>query len=318
MAVYTSINENELKLFLDQYNVGNLENFQGILEGIENTNYKIKTSEDNYILTIFEKRVNSKDIPFFVNLQNYLANKNFSCPKPIANEKGLTINSINGKLCILISYLDGKKIQNKSKIHCNQVGNILSTLHCDTNNYLEKRTNNMSLNQWNNILTKCKSLTIVNDIHLFNLIKKELIFLKANWPSNLPKGIIHADVFPDNVFFIKDKFSGLIDFYFACHDFLSYDIALTINAWCFNNNCELEIQNLQSLIQGYEEKRKITPKEKNSLTILLRGAAIRILLTRLHDKLFHPANAFVEPKDYTEYVKILKFHQLNNIKNFLK
>ena len=318
MAVYTSITEKELKLFLDQYCVGDLENFQGILEGIENTNYKIKTSKDNYILTIFEKRVNSKDIPFFVKLQNYLANKNFSCPMPIVNKKGLIINSINGKLCILISFLNGKKIKNKSRIHCNQVGNILSILHYNTKNYPEKRPNNMGLSQWNDILSKCKSITFTNDNHLFNLIDNELIFLKTNWPSNLPKGIIHADAFQDNIFFIKDKFSGLIDFYFACHDFLSYDIALAINAWCFNENSELEIENLQSLIQGYEKKRKITPKEKESLSILLRGAAIRILLTRLHDKLFHSESAFVQPKDHTEYLKILKFHQLNNIGDFLK
>ena len=317
MAVYSPITKKELIFFLEQYDIGSLKKFEGILEGIENTNYKLTTSKNVYILTIFEKRVHPIDLPFFINLKNHLVAKNFSCPKPISNKDGKSINILNGKSCVLISYLEGSKADIVFTHHCEQVGKVLSSLHKKTEDFTQKRTNNMNYTQWQNIFLKCRSSNSLKYKELIPFIKKELLFLKENWPHSLPKGIVHADVFKDNVFFINNRFSGLIDFYFACYDFLAYDIALTINAWCFDHQGNLDQEKLYSLIKGYENHRKLTDHEKNSLSILLRGASIRILLTRLHDQLFHTEGAFVEPKKPEEYVKILKFHQDINIKNYL-
>lgn len=316
MAVYSHITENHLKVFLQQYDIGSLIKFEGILEGIENTNYKITTTKNIYILTIFEKRVKTIDLPFFINLQKHLIKKKFSCPRPIADKKGKSINILNKKSCILISFLNGIKTNIVLNKHCEQVGEILSTLHQYTSDFKEKRSNGMMYENWYNIFLKCKSVNISKK-NIINLIEKELSFLKNNWPTDLPKGIVHADVFQDNVFFIDNKFSGLIDFYFSCYDFLAYDIALTINAWCFNQHGKLDKNKLKYFIKGYEFKRKLNYKEKKDLNILLRGASIRILLTRLHDQLFHTEGTFVLPKDPLEYLDILKFHQNNDVNNYL-
>ena len=317
MAVYSIISELELKKFLLNYDIGDLLKLEGILEGIENTNYKITTTKNIYILTIFEKRVKSNDLPFFINLKKHLIQKNFLCPKPIANKKGIEISSLNNKSCLLTSYLEGSKNQIITPSHCQQVGEVLSSLHINTKDFQGERTNRMNYTEWHNIFTKCKTARSDKHANLFIIIENELFFLKENWPTNLPFGIIHADVFQDNVFFINNTFSGLIDFYFACNDFLSYDIALTINAWCFNAEGLFNIEKFKSLIKGYEATRTLSNEEKNLFSILLRGAAIRILLTRLHDQLFHQKGSFVQPKNPDEYEKILKYHQINNIISYL-
>ena len=316
MAVYSPIKKNELVVFLEQYEIGLLKKFEGILEGIENTNYKIITSQNIYILTIFEKRVKLADLPFFINLKNHLIQKNFSCPRPIVNKKGQQINIFNGKSCVLISYLEGAKTNIVSNHHCEQVGKVLSSLHQYTADFTEKRINGMNYQQWQNIFLKCKNHANQDFIHMLPVIEEELSYLKNHWPNDLPSGIVHADVFQDNVFFQKDIFSGLIDFYFSCNDFLCYDIALTINAWCFNKQNIFNKNKYQALIKGYESQRKLTTEEKKYFSILLRGASIRILITRLHDQIFHQNDAFVKPKDPNEYLAILKFHQRTNFREF--
>ena len=313
MAVYSQINEKDLILFLAEYEIGSLINYEGILEGIENTNYKITTSQNKYILTIFEKRTNTEDLPFFINLKNHLAKKKFKCPTPIKNKKGSNMGKINGKTCVLISFLDGEKKNNITENICNEVGEVLSKLHNETKDFNETRENSMNYNQWEVIFSKCKLSSSGAYSYLMPIIEKELSYLKNNWPKNLPKGIIHADVFKDNVFFKNNKFSGLIDFYFSCNDYLAYDIALTINAWCFDKKIKFEINKFQSMINGYEINRKLESDEKKNLSILSRGASIRILLTRLHDMLFQEQEAFVELKDPIEYLNILKFHQENDL-----
>ena len=317
MAVYSPVTKNELELFLNQYDIGTLIKFEGILEGIENTNYKLTTSKDIFILTIFEKRVQNKDLPFFINLKNHLIKKKFSCPQPIENKSGNCINFLNGKSCVIISYLKGTKTYIVSSHHCEQVGRVLSSLHFYTTDFNEKRINGMNYTQWESIFLKCKSINSEKYQNLNAIIEKELLYLKESWPKKLPEGIVHADVFQDNVFFINNNFSGLIDFYFSCYDFLSYDIALTINAWCFENINNFSKDRFLSLIKGYQKIRILEDEEKKYLSILLRGAALRILLTRLHDQLFHPKAAFVEPKDHYEYLKILKFHQKINVADYL-
>jgi homoserine kinase type II len=314
MAVYSPILESELLSFLEQYDIGSLVKFEGILEGIENTNYKVTTSKNNYILTIFEKRVESKDIPFFISLKKHLSSKKFLCPKPVSDIRGRNINTLKNKSCVLVSFLNGKKVTDIKDTHCQQVGEVLASLHLQTKDFNEKRLNSMSYIQWQNIFLKCKNHSNHDFIHMLAVIEDELSYLKKHWPNDLPSGIVHADVFQDNVFFQKDVFSGLIDFYFSCNDFLSYDIALTVNAWCFDDQNFFSKKKYQALIKGYESQRELTTEEKKYFSILLRGAAIRILITRLHDQLFCPDEAFVEPKDPNEYLAILKFHQQTNFR----
>ena len=212
----------------------------------------------------------------------------------------------------MVSFLEGSKLADVTIDHCFQVGKVMALLHEKTQDFKKQRINSLDYNQWINIFAKCKKIKNDNYNYITDIIDNELIHIKNNWPTDLPKGIIHADLFQDNVFFKRNKFSGLIDFYFACNDFYCYDIALTINAWCFNKKIEFNFKRYKALIEGYEEIRKLKEIEKNSIPILLRGSAIRILITRLHDEIFYLDDAFVEPKNPKEYVKILQFHQQNN------
>jgi len=315
MAVYTSINKETLTSFLDSYDIGLLENFEGILEGVENTNYKIKTSCDLYILTIFEKRINKHELPFFIELQNHLSNKNIKCPHPIADRSGQFINTIRNKPCVIMSFLSGKKIDNPNAHHCYQVGEQLANMHQHTEDFTLIRDNNLHQSHWRNIFEKCQESQDNQYNELFDSIKKELQYLDKNWPTDLPKGVIHADVFQDNVFFIKNTLSGLIDFYFACNDFYAYELAISINAWCFDNKGIFDQGKCEAILKGYQKIRTLSNKELDNLTILLRGASMRILLTRLHDQLFHSSEAYVTPKDPMEYFAILKYFQNNTILN---
>ena len=317
MAVYSPVSKDEVISLINQYDIGNLVSYEGILEGIENTNYKIQTTNNNYILTIFEKRVDPKDLPFFINLKNHLTEKKFFCPTPIKTKEGKNINLFKGKSCIFITFLKGSKVSKVLDLHCEEVGRALSLLHKNTSDFYQERINNMSHQKWQEIFDKSIKYSD-NKYHLIlKEIERELLFLKKSWPINLPKGIIHADVFQDNVFFKGNKFSGLIDFYFSCNDFFSYDIALTINAWCFNDSFNFKEKRFKSLIKGYESLRKLTNNEKKYLSILLRGASLRILLTRIHDQIFYEKGAFVTLKNPEEYISILRFHQNNNIANLL-
>ena len=313
MAVYTSVKESEIKLFLKQYNLGSLVSYEGILEGIENTNYKINTNEGSFILTLFEKRVNPKDLPFFMSLQKHLSDNKFICPIPIQNKDNNIVNTLCNKKAIIISFLEGKKVEEIKSAHCLEVGEMISNFQNLTKNFILKRKNNLLVNDWKNIFVKCLKIKDHKFLNLTEVIKSELIFLEKNWPKNLPNGIIHADIFQDNVFFKNDTFSGLIDFYFSCNDFYAYELALTTNAWCFSKQNLFLNENFESLIKGYTKLSKITNEEIKNFNILLRGAAIRILVTRLHDQLFHPAGAIVKPKDPLEYFNILKWHQENKI-----
>ncbi len=313
MAVYTSVKESEIELFLKQYNLGSLISYEGILEGIENTNYKINTNEGSFILTLFEKRVDPKDLPFFMSLQQHLSDNNFMCPIPIKNKDNNVVNTLCNKKAIIISFLEGKKIEQIKPEHCLQIGEMISNFQFLTKNFNHKRKNNLHINDWNKIFLKCLKVTDHKFLNLIDVVKNELIFLEQNWPKNLPNGIIHGDIFQDNVFFKEDTFSGLIDFYFSCNDFYAYELALTTNAWCFSMQNLFLNENFESLIKGYSKLSKINNEEIKYFNILLRGAAIRILVTRLHDQLFHPAGAIVKPKDPLEYYNILKWHQENKI-----
>ena len=316
MAVYTKINLDILSNLLKKYEIGQLTSFEPIYEGVENTNYKIITSNNTYILTIFEKRVKKNDLPFFINLKNHLSKKNFQCPKPIENKIGEYIDSIKEKPCIIVSFLNGKKTSYITEENCEQLGNQISIMHNITLDLNISRENYLSQKYWREIFEGFRKFKKDKYNSLYKKINLELIFLKNNWPTNLASGIIHADVFQDNVFFKNGTFSGLIDFYFACNDYYAFELAICINAWCFSEKVDINTKNLSIFLNSYQKHRKLSNNEKNSLPILLRGAAMRFLLTRLHDLIFHNSNDYVEPKDPIEYLKILEFHQnYNCLKN---
>jgi len=314
MAVYTKLEHQEVRQFLEQYNINNFKDYKGITEGVENTNYLIKTSEQDYILTIYEKRVDENDLPFFIKLLSYLSENKFPCPKPIANKNNEKINRIKNKNAALVTFLNG---QSKNKItseECFEIGKITAQLHEITKKFDINRKNNLSIENWESIFQKTIKQKIDLDESIIKKTKNYLNFLKDKWPKNLPQGIIHADLFPDNIFFTNNKVSGIIDFYFACNDFFAYEIAICINSLCFDNNSTFNMTKAKNLIDGYTSIRTLSEDEKKYLPILSMGAAMRFFLTRLYD-FYHTDNkADVKIKDPFEYLKKIEFH--STIKNF--
>ena len=314
MAVYTKLEHQEVRQFLEQYNINNFKDYKGITEGVENTNYLIKTSEQDYILTIYEKRVDENDLPFFIKLLSYLSENKFPCPKPIANKNNEKINRIKNKNAALVTFLNG---QSKNKItseECFEIGKITAQLHEITKKFDINRKNNLSIEYWESIFEKTIKQKIDLDESIIKKTKNYLNFLKDKWPKNLPQGIIHADLFPDNIFFTNNKVSGIIDFYFACNDFFAYEIAICINSLCFDNNSTFNMTMAKNLIDGYTSIRTLSEDEKKYLPILSMGAAMRFFLTRLYD-FYHTDNkADVKIKDPFEYLKKIEFH--STIKNF--
>ena len=314
MAVYTKLEHQEVRQFLEQYNINNFKDYKGITEGVENTNYLIKTSEQDYILTIYEKRVDENDLPFFIKLLSYLSENKFPCPKPIANKNNEKINRIKNKNAALVTFLNG---QSKNKItseECFEIGKISAQLHEITKKFNINRKNNLSIENWDSIFEKTIKQKIDLDESIIKKTKNYLNFLKDKWPKNLPQGIIHGDLFPDNIFFTNNKVSGIIDFYFACNDFFAYEIAICINSLCFDNNSTFNMTKAKNLIDGYTSIRTLSEDEKKYLPILSMGAAMRFFLTRLYD-FYHTDNkADVKIKDPFEYLKKIEFH--STIKNF--
>tara|TARA_B100000575_G_C23124186_1_gene651052 strand:- start:1534 stop:2487 length:954 start_codon:yes stop_codon:yes gene_type:complete len=316
MAVFTKISKNQIKDFLNFYDIGQLEDYNEILEGIENTNYKIICNKIPYILTIFEKRVKEDDIPFFMDLKLYLNNNNFYCPKPIKNKNGIIINNIKNKKAVIISFIQGEKIEAPNVNECKELGKIIGKLHNLTARFDKKRENNLDIKEWKSLLQKCEHKNVKKFSLICTKVKDEISFIENSWPKNLPSGIIHADLFKDNVFFMKERITGVIDFYFSCYHFYLYDIAIIVNDWCFNNNGKVFNTDLfKSILEGYSLQRKLEDSEFQFFNVILRAAAVRILVTRLHDYIFHPNDAIVVKKDPLQYFEILKWHQNNRIPN---
>jgi len=320
MAVYTKINKRDISSINNQFEIGKIIDFNGITKGIENTNYLLKTKKNKFILTIFEKRVSNKEIPFFMRLMEILHGSNINCPKPLKNKNGSYLIKLRNKTACVVSFLNGKdKIKLNSK-NCFAVGKMIAKIHQATKNIKISRKNSMGIKELGPLLKsiKFKSKKFSN---LEKFLTNNLNDIKRNWPLGLPKGIIHGDLFIDNIFFKKDKLSGVIDFYFAANDIFMYEIAICINALCFdqkNSKFKLNKQKISELIKGYESVKKISYKEKKSLNILCRGAAIRYLLTRLFDYSNTPKTALIKIKDPNEYYqKLITHNNLNSYKDYL-
>ena len=320
MAVYTKLSEIELKKLFSKYDLGELLNYKEIEEGIENTNYFIQTDKDKFILTLYEKRVKEKDLPFFIGLMRNLYDKNFPSPQPIINKNGNYISEVKGKKAAIVSFLDGKAKKVLNPNDCYEVGVSTAKLHAITKNLVSKRENELSVNSWRKIYNKVKNDCYKVHENLPTIIEKNLTKIEKNWPKNIPSGIIHADLFPDNIFFKNNRLSGIIDYYFSCYDFYAFELAVCLNALCFEgekNNLSFNVTKAKKFIDGCSTIRTITDEEKNSLKILCQGAAIRFLLTRVFDYLNLTEGAIVKIKDPIEYLKRLEFHDnINDYKDY--
>ena len=317
MAVYTKLSEGILKKFLLKYNLGKLLNYKEIKDGIENTNYFIETEKGKYILTVYEKRVEQKDLPFFMSLMKNLFDANFPSPEPIINRNGNYITEISGKKAAVVSFLNGVAKKNLSPEDCQAVGIQAAKLHEITKNLNGKRENKLSINSWRKIYENVKKDCSKIHPDLIETVEKNLNEIEKNWPNKIPSGIIHADLFSDNIFFKENKLTGIIDFYFSCNDFYAFEIAICLNALCFEGkkeNLSFNVTKAKKFIDGYSSIRKLSDEEKKSLKILCQGAALRFLLTRVFDYLNLTEGALVKIKDPIEYLKRLEFH--DHVKNY--
>lgn len=309
MAVYTDVTAEDLAQFLADYDLGDLLSYKGIAEGVENSNFVLHTRAGSFILTLYEKRVAEKDLPFFLTLMEYLAARGITCPQPVKNKKGGVLGRVAGRPAAIVTFLDGLWIRRPNPGHCAAVGEALARLHCVGREFPLQRVNALSIASWRSLYEQVKDRGDDLRPGLGTEIAYELDALEKEWPSELPKGIIHADLFPDNVFFLGDTLSGLIDFYFACTDMLAYDVAICLNAWCFESDHSYNVTKGRALLRAYEKVRSLSQSEHRALPILARGAAVRFLLTRLVDWLAVPNGALVKPKDPLEYYRKLRFHQ---------
>jgi len=312
MAVYTDVASDDLADFLKQYDIGELLSYKGIAEGVENSNYLLHTSKGAYILTLYEKRVAADDLPYFLGLMAHLCARGVNCPQPQKTRDGAVYASLAGRPAAIINFLEGMWPRRPTAAHCVGVGDALARMHVAGRDFPLKRANNLSVGGWRPLFDLAAPRADTVQPGLRDLLAAELDYLEARWPRDLPDGVIHADLFPDNVFFLGDKLSGLIDFPFSCNDMLAYDVAICLNAWCFEPDLSFNATKARALLNAYNKVRPLTEAERTAFPLLARGAAIRFLLTRLVDFLNVPAGAFVKPKDPLEYVRKLRFHQSVN------
>ena len=309
MAVYTDVTTDDLARFLSAYDIGELLSYKGIAEGVENSNFLVHTSTGNYILTLYEKRVAEADLPFFIALMEHLATRGINCPQPVRNKQGSMLGRVAGRPAAIVTFLDGLWMRRPSAGHCAALGEALAQLHLAGADFKMKRPNALSVESWRALFEHAGPRSDTVRPVLCNEIVAELDVLERSWPRGLPEGVIHADLFPDNVFFLGDTLSGLIDFYFACTDTLAYDVAICLNAWCFEPDHSYNMTKGRALLKAYQKVRPLSAPERDALPALARGAAIRFFLTPLVDWLAVPDGALVKPKDPLEYYRKLRFHQ---------
>jgi homoserine kinase type II len=309
MAVYTEVSDDDLARFVVRFGLGKLLSYKGIAEGVENTNYAVHTERGSYILTLYEKRVDPKELPFFLGLMDHLAANGLSCPVPVRDPSGQMLGEIAGRPAALVTFLEGVWPRKPTVANCAAVGMALAQLHLAGRGFDITRKNGLGLANWRPLYQSfaAHADAIVPD--LGRTIATELDHLEARWPRDLPMGVIHADLFQDNVFFLGERLSGVIDFYFACNDALAYDVAVCLNAWCFDAAHAFEPAKAKALLDGYQSVRPLSALEQSNLPLLARGSALRFLLTRAYDWINTPAGALVQRKDPLEYLTKLRFHQ---------
>jgi homoserine kinase type II len=317
VAVYTDVSAEDLIAFLSGYDLGDLLSYKGIAEGVENSNFLVHTSRGFFILTLYEKRVAAADLPFFIALMEHLVARGITCPQPVKNRAGNAAGTLAGRPAAIVTFLDGMWIRRPSVNHCRALGAALARLHLAGADFQMRRRNTLSVDGWRPLSATVERQRAKLREGWCEAIVAELTVLEQRWPRGLPDGVIHADLFPDNVFFLGDDLSGLIDFYFACTDTLAYDAAICLNAWCFEVDHSYNVTKGRALLQAYEAVRPFSAEERAALPLLARGAALRFLLTRLVDWLDVPPGALVRPKDPFEYFRKLRFHQaVGDVKDY--
>jgi len=309
MAVYTEVTDEELVAFIAGYDIGDVLSCKGIAEGVENSNFLLSTSTGPYILTLYEKRVETTDLPFFLGLMEHLASAGIPCPQPVCGQDGQSLKELSGRPAAIVSFLDGMWPRRITFAHCAELGRRLAELHLAGSDFRMVRQNALSVAAWRPLLERSQGRADEVSVGLADLLAGELDGIEKDWPTDLPAGIIHADLFPDNVFFRDGRLSGIIDFYFACTDAYVYDIAICLNAWCFEVDGGFNITNAHQLLHNYRKVRPLSGREMVALPLLAKGAAMRFLLTRLYDWLNTPADALVVRKDPMEYWHKLTFHK---------
>jgi homoserine kinase type II len=309
MAVYTDVAAEDLAEFLKGYDIGELLSYKGIAEGVENSNFLLHTTKGAYILTLYEKRVALDDLPYFLSLMAHLAERGVRCPQPAKNRKGEVYSWLAERPAAIINFLEGVWPRRPNAAHCTGVGEALAKMHLAGSDFPLFRKNPLSVAGWRPLFDLAAPRADSVQPGLRDFIARELDHLETCWPADLPVGVIHADLFPDNVFFLGEKLSGLIDFPFACNDILAFDVAICLNAWCFEPDHSFNVTKARALLNAYGRARKLSEAEQEALPLLARGSALRFLLTRLVDFLNVPPGALVKPKDPLEYVRKLRFHQ---------
>jgi len=310
VAVYTTLSAAELARLVAEYDVGDLVSAKGIAEGVSNSNWLIETSTGRFILTMYEARVELADLPFFLGLLDHLASKGCPVPRTIHDREGAAYRTVRGKAVALIEFLPGVSVDDPSPAQARAVGKALAGIHLAAADFAGRRPNALSLQQWHDLLSHCGQSGLQEiDAALPELVERELVYLTAHWPQGLPRSVIHADLFPDNVLLLGDTVSGLIDFYFACNDLLAYDIATCLNAWCFEKDISFNLTKGAALLAGYQSVRPLGPAELEALPLLARGSAVRFMLTRLYDWLTIPDGPLVKKRDPLEYLRRMRFHR---------
>jgi homoserine kinase type II len=309
MAVYTDISDTELEAFVAEYDVGAPVSFKGIAEGVENSNYLLETRGGRYILTIYERRVRAGDLPFFLSLMQWLAKAGYPSAAPIPDRAGSILKAVRGKPAALIGFLPGLSARRPSVAQCREAGEGLGWLHLASRGFAGHRPNDLGQASWAPMAARLAPAADALKPGLAATIEADAACLAARWPSGLPEGVVHADYFPDNVFFDAGRFAGAIDFYFAAWDALAYDVAVALNAWCFEADGSFNVTAARAFIDGYQRRRPLAPEERDSMPVLAHGAALRFFLTRLDDWGATPAGALVVPKDPLEYERKLAVHR---------
>lgn len=317
MAVYTDIGVGELRAFLAPYGLGELLSYRGIAEGVENSNFLVHCEKGNFILTLYEKRVNAADLPFFLGLMEHLAQKGFACPQPVKRADGTVLGELAGRPAAMVTFLEGVWMRRPTVQHCGQLGQGIAALHQAAEGFELTRANSLALRNWRPLWEQCLTAHPGIDNALVDETESLLTYLESHWPTGLPSGVIHADAFPDNVFFIGDELSGVIDFYFACNDALAYDVAVCLNAWCFEADASFNLTKGQALLTHYNSARNFTQAERQALPLLAAGAALRFMLTRLYDWVTTPDGSLVVKKDPQEYIRKMRFHrQVTSVRDY--
>jgi homoserine kinase type II len=309
MAVYTDVPDDELRVFVGEYDIGEVVSCKGIAEGVENSNFLLRTDSGTFILTLYEKRVALRDLPFFIGLMEHLASAGIACPTPVHGRDGIALRVLCGRPAAIVTFLDGMWPRRIKPFHCAALGGAMAALHRASTSFAMSRPNTLSLAGWRELFEACRGRADEVSPGLADELAGEIDGLEAAWPRDLPSGVIHADLFPDNVFFRGEAVSGIIDFYFACTDFFAYDVAIGLNAWCFEADFSFNVTKARLLLSSYRAARPFSETEMAALPLLARGSALRFLLTRLYDRLNHPPGAMVRPKDPLEYLHKLRFHR---------